>query len=715
MGWHVLPARGISLKVVIALIYVGLVIACASAIAFLTYRENSALILASANDSFKKTGAFTISNTEYLLQPVGAAVDALATLIDEDGSFATRESLSRLLYEMATLYPHIYSSYLGAADDGRFVQVQRIDDGAREWGPDAFPVPHGARFVLRTVAGSPPNRTDSYRYLSDSGQLIAEHAVGGAVYDPRERLFFAAAMARPDRVLTDTYTFASNGKAGVTIARRIEHDGKPIGVVAADITLESLSEFLTAQPVGKHGAAIIVDGHGHIIAAPDQPATGLAPGWGAKRIADLQRPELDAAWAQYQQTRKTTFTFAQPNGDYIAAFHPFPPSFEKDWAIMEVAPVDDFVGRLKATIRQIAWLSLGIAVLGGLGSLFLAGQITKPIEMLTQEADRIRSLSFAGAIENTSRIREIRQLIESMAALKTAVRTLSGEDIDQSTVSTLIQQADQNSPSAKLFRKIIEAVETKRSRETELELAAAIQKSGLPSQVGDADQPVLISARMRAAREVGGDFYDWVWREQGRLAFVIGDVSGKGIPAALFMSSTRTAIRTMFMSGASLADTIAGTNRLLSENNDGCFFVTLFAAELDTATGRLTYINAGHEPAQILSASRTMTSLDPCGPALGVAEDFDFPCTEIVLYPGDTFIALTDGVTDAVDAKGERFGEQRLQRTVSANESGDPAGVVDQIFSAVDAFAGSEVQFDDITCLALRFQPHREASRTLAA
>src|SRR4029077_17866484 len=128
---------------------------------------------------------------------------------------------------------------------------------------------------------------------------------------------------------------------------------------------------------------------------------------------------------------------------------------------------DDFVGKLKDTIRQIGLLSFGIACLGGLGSVVRADKIPKPIEMLTQEADRIRSLSFSGTIRNTSHIREISHLIDSMSAMKTAIRTLAGANKDQAAFAALIQQADEQSRSARLFKKVIEAVETKRARETE--------------------------------------------------------------------------------------------------------------------------------------------------------------------------------------------------------------------------------------------------------
>jgi serine phosphatase RsbU (regulator of sigma subunit) len=710
LAWPIrLISRGVSLKIVIALTYVGLVVACAAAIAYVTYRENSKLILDIANESFDKTGVSTIDNTKYLLQPVGAAINAMATLIDEDDTVLNRTSLSKLLFEMTLLYPQIYSSYVAAADDGRFVQVQRIDPTAKTWGPDNFPLPAESQFVLRNVVGTGPDRVDAYRYIRDWGQNVGNHAIGQATYDPRGRPFYEAALRQPDSVLTDSYVFASNGKLGITIARRLERNGQPVGVVAADITLESLSRFLTEQPVGAHGIAIIVDEHGRIVAAADKATDRASGDKPLRTIKDFERPELDGAWAIYAESRAQSFVYSASGEDYIAAFHPFPQSFDKAWTIMEVAPIDDFVGKLKDTIRQIGLLSFAIAVVGGFGSLIVAGQITKPIEMLTHEADRIRSLSFSGAIKNTSHIREIGHLIESMAAMKTAIRTFAGDDKDQAAFAALIQQADQQNPSARLFKKVIEAVESKRARETELELAAAIQHSVLPmAKTESADQPVQISARMRAAREVGGDFYDWIWRDGGTLAFVIGDVSGKGVPAALFMSSTRTAIRTMFMAGASLEETVTGTNRLLAENNDGCFFVTIFIAELDLTTGRLAYINAGHEAAHVLAVSGAMTSLDPESPALGVVEDAEFPSAEIQLYAGDTLVALTDGVTDAVNAQGERFGQENLEKTLTTGQAGGPASVVARIFSDVDVFAGSELQFDDITCLVLRFLPVRE-------
>jgi serine phosphatase RsbU (regulator of sigma subunit) len=696
---------GVSLKVVVAVTYIALVTACSGAIAFFTYSANSKLILDIASDSFAKTGQATIDNTQYLLQPVSAAVDSMATLFDGDENFISRPDLMRLLFEMVRLYPQIYSAYVSAESDGRFVQVQRIDPNAKTWGPDSYQLPPGSRYALRRVDGAGGDRVDAYHYVEAWGKVVGSNTVGHATYDPRGRPFYVAALASAGHVLTDSYIFASNGKPGVTIARRLEMNGVRLGAVAVDITLDSLSKFLTAQPVGAHGIALIIDRDGYIIAAPDPAAVRLGADR-AKTIKDLDRSEVTAAWVHYQVMQESLFTYEQDGVDYIAAFRLFPRDFGKDWMIMEAAPVDDFVGGLKVTMRQIALLSLGIACFGGIGSLVIAGQITKPIETLTEEADRIRSLTLSGVIGTTSRILEIRHLIESMDAMKAAIRTLAGDDADQSTVTQLIQRADAQSPYTKLFRRVIDAVETRRARETELELAAQIQNSVLPdANEESSDRPVQIAAKMRAAREIGGDFYDWIWRDDGQLAFVIGDVAGKGVPAAMFMSSTRTAVRAMLMSGSSLLETVEGANRLLAEKNEKCFFVTLFIGELDLVEGRLTYINAGHEPAQVFHAHGETAELEPTGPALGVADPMEFDAAETVLKPGDMVILLTDGVTDAVNAAGERFGVERLRTTLSS-EIADSSGAVDRIIAAVDAFVGAEAQFDDITCLALRYRPH---------
>ena len=693
-------AGGISLRTVIFLSCVALICGCAGAVAVATYITNSDLMLSIAKQSFERSGTETIDNTQYLLQPVAAAIEASAASVEDDDASIAQPNLPRSLAEIVALYPQVYSAYLGAESDGRFVQIQRIGTGAGVRSSSGKPVPSGTRFALRTVEGEGPERADTYRYFATWGEVLGTETLPHATYDPRGRPFYRDALRASTRVLTDVYTFASNGKPGLTIARRIMKAGRPVGVVAADITLEQLSRFLAAQPVGEHGTAVILDADGRLIAEARDGRS--EPVDGAETVEDLGRASLSEAW-RLAPTSPATFTFSSGGSDYLAAVRHFPPSFDKNWIILETAPVDDFVGQLKATFRNVTAFSIVIAVLAGLGSLLMAGRITEPLNRLTIEADQIRSFVLDDRVTGRSRIREIQHLIESMSAMKAALRTLASEDTDHATLMKLSDGLERKGPDERLFRRVMDKVERRRARETELSLASAIQHSVLPQGDDTSHAALKIAARMRAAREIGGDFYDWMWKPDGRVVFVIGDVSGKGIPAALFMASTRTAVRTMVMAGCTLSAVAEGTNRLLAENNDRCFFVTLFIGEFDPDTGELAYVNAGHEPACIVGPNTDIGELRAEGPALGVIDDAEFPVGTTWLRPGDTLVALTDGVADAVDAAGGRFGEDRLRHTLLHGPAGDASGIVDGIFTAVDAFAMGELQFDDITCIVLHF------------
>ncbi len=176
---------------------------------------------------------------------------------------------------------------------------------------------------------------------------------------------------------------------------------------------------------------------------------------------------------------------------------------------------------------------------------------------------------------------------------------------------------------------------------------------------------VDLYAEMHPAREVGGDFYDYFLIDANRLAFTIADVSGKGIPAALFMAVSRTVMRGI----GGRDDLSAGmteANRLLATHNTACMFVTLFYGVLDVATGRLRYCNAGHNPPYLLRAGGGRSSLKATGIPIGIEDEAGYRCAEIVLAPGDTLFLFSDGITEAFDAAGNEFGTARLEAALEA-------------------------------------------------
>jgi sigma-B regulation protein RsbU (phosphoserine phosphatase) len=209
---------------------------------------------------------------------------------------------------------------------------------------------------------------------------------------------------------------------------------------------------------------------------------------------------------------------------------------------------------------------------------------------------------------------------------------------------------------------------------------------------------------MHPAREIGGDFYDYFLLGKDRLAVTIADVSGKGIPAALFMAVSRTVMRSV--SGIDdMATGMAEANRLLSADNAASMFVTMFHGVVDLATGVLRYCNAGHNPPYLLRAEGGRETLRPTGIAFGLDPDMPYRIDETVLRPGDALFLFTDGITEAFDPDGEEFGNARLEAALEAERGRNAADLVAGIVAATVAFARGAEQSDDITCLGLRFRP----------
>jgi sigma-B regulation protein RsbU (phosphoserine phosphatase) len=215
-----------------------------------------------------------------------------------------------------------------------------------------------------------------------------------------------------------------------------------------------------------------------------------------------------------------------------------------------------------------------------------------------------------------------------------------------------------------------------------------------------------IFASMNAAKEVGGDFYDFYLVDDSKLAFIIADVSGKGIPAAMFMMTSKNLIKSLATEGHGISTVINAANNKLCENNDANMFITAFMGCLDLKTGKLEYVSAGHNPPlvkhgdggfQYLPKSKTIV--------LAAMEDYPYRAHELQLEPGDIIYAYTDGVTEATDSNNELYGEPRLKDALNIQNWSSMEDLCKAIKKDVDAFVGDAPQFDDITMLAIRWQP----------
>ena len=212
-----------------------------------------------------------------------------------------------------------------------------------------------------------------------------------------------------------------------------------------------------------------------------------------------------------------------------------------------------------------------------------------------------------------------------------------------------------------------------------------------------------IFASMEAAKDIGGDFYDFFRIDDDRIALVIADVCGKGIPAALFMAVCRTIIRSKGMQCDSAAECLTDSNRILAAYSVDCMFVTVFYAVYHTKTGLVTYCNAGHNPPHLLRADGTIEELpQPKNIIVGAFDGINFVEDTLQLEQGDTLVMFTDGVTEALSPAIEEFGTKRLDNTLASLSGKSSQQIIEAVKSAIKNFADGAEQSDDITMLVLK-------------
>jgi serine phosphatase RsbU (regulator of sigma subunit) len=251
--------------------------------------------------------------------------------------------------------------------------------------------------------------------------------------------------------------------------------------------------------------------------------------------------------------------------------------------------------------------------------------------------------------------------------------------------------------------RLVEARLERERLERELALASEIQQRFQPTA-----PPHITGYELQGISfpcyEIGGDYYDFIEREDGRLVIALGDVSGKGTAAALLMSSLHAAIHAQSASHDSLVATISAVNRYLADNIPANRFVTLFYAELDPDSGSLAFLNAGHNPPLIVHAAGTVEQLASGGLPLGIKPDAEYREGRTQLQPGDVLCIYSDGVTEAVSPTGEEFGPTRLYEVVSRNVEASAAGIRDRIESSLTKFAQGTSAADDITLVIVKRQ-----------
>lgn len=311
-----------------------------------------------------------------------------------------------------------------------------------------------------------------------------------------------------------------------------------------------------------------------------------------------------------------------------------------------------------------------------------------------------------------------KRITQPILALNEGAKIVGGGNLDYQLeiktgdeIEDLANAFSRMTNDLKIYIKDLQETTAAKERiESELRIATEIQTSMLPRifpPFPDREE-FEIYATMDSAKEVAGDFYDFFFIGENELCLVIGDVCGKGIPAALFMAISKTLLKNETLRGFPPAEVLSRVNNILYPDNDTCMFFTGFLLILNVETGRAQFVNGGHNPPLIYTGGSDFEFIQtPNSLVVGVMPDTKFESKELIFKPGDVLFMYTDGVTDAVNPDGQLFSAERLQQRLSNFKDEDVASITHLIAADIETFVQGMPQFDDITMLALRFKGKR--------
>ncbi|MGH7055854.1 MAG: PP2C family protein-serine/threonine phosphatase [Stellaceae bacterium] len=389
-----------------------------------------------------------------------------------------------------------------------------------------------------------------------------------------------------------------------------------------------------------------------------------------------------------------------------ALIHVTAPILDSDGLPVGAALVRFSTADLRAALAHTIYLSIALTLLLLIGAVTVADRlgrrISHPIVAIADAARAVRGRSYDAAMLHgiAERNDEIGSLARDFGDM--AHQVLAREEELDRLVALRTRELDERN------RQLTEAIDT---IQTDLDAARALQHAILPQQFPP--EPSLSGvAIMTAARHVGGDFYDYFMADDDHLAILIADVSGKGVPAGLFMAVSRTILRAQAMATPQPCECLRLANAQISAQNPMFLFITVFYGLLDIRTGGLRYVAAGHPPPILLRrAAHCLAPLPGTeGTALGVIGDLVYREGEAVLARGDTLVLYTDGVSEAMNAAGSQFTEERICAALAGDFDSEVGIILGNLIGSVDRFVDGAPQSDDLTCVVLRYLGERAAA-----
>lgn len=415
----------VRLRPSIVMLFVLMVLPVFAAAIWVGYVSNDRMARDNADKSVERARLETIAQTEALLDPIASLVRVASRFAAEQPEFYRSEKALAPMFQVLGHSANISSVYVGFAD-GSYRMALRVPKGLRIGNN---PPPDGTQFSSRWIdrraaAGA---AADRYTFMDAQQKPLGEVSVPAA-YDPRIRPWFKDAVEKKELVISNPYIYATTGLPGITIAMPFYTGGTLAGVLAIDILLDSLSQYLKTRPVSEHSISLIVDSDGLIVAHPDtqQALKREASGSLSRvRLTELSDPLPALAFATRAEKKRNHFTFSHGGDEYVAMFSPFPAGFGKPWEVVIVAPLDDFVGEWKDNNRKLLIFGLAAILLQVLLIYALSRRIALPLEQLEVQVAQVQNFSTERGAPITSPIREIASLASAVDTLQGAIGAFS--------------------------------------------------------------------------------------------------------------------------------------------------------------------------------------------------------------------------------------------------------------------------------------------------
>lgn len=457
--------------------------------------------------------------------------------------------------------------------------------------------------------------------------------------------------------------------------------------------IEELKETFSKVIIGKTGYLFLFNGKKEMLIHPTLTGQNLSdfknPATGSYHINDLinasKNPDVPFSYLWNKPEDPKRYIYNKKS--YVLYFEPL------DWYICSSVYQEELDEPAKMIARRQIIICAAILFLSIIVSLFLISRVVQPLNNLTHYTNQISSGEFEILSENEIQIKKI------AANLNDEVGRLA------KSYAKMLASLKQH------IEKLKETTAIKEKMESELRIAHDIQMEMLPHPAFlEKDEYELVAA-MLPAKEVGGDLFDFFTIDEKRICFLIGDVSDKGVPAALFMSKSKTVLRLLSIHNKSQQQNFSPANILekvnleLCSDNDTCMFVTLFFALFEVDSGKITFANAGHNRPLVISRQHGITPVEKTkGRVLGLKKHASYEDKVLTLEKDDVLFLYTDGITEAMNTDDEQFGEKKLIEELSLCENKSVKEITEHILAKVEQHSAGRSMSDDITILTFKYK-----------